>query len=194
MKEGDSIAALRATEDGELVRLSRDDPSGPPFRTLYERHRDDVFRFIFAIVRERALAEDLLQDTFLRVYENLPRFDLARPFRPWVFQIARNATLNALRARHKKEKAASESLPERAGSDRLLAAADEGERRGLAQEALAALDDEDRLLLLQRVGLGMKLAELAESQGVTERTVRNRLDAAVERLTRALLDVMGGRS
>lgn len=187
-------ARLEDLPDGELVRRSREDPAGAPFRALYERHRVDVFRFVLSIARDRDLAEDLLQETFLRVYESLARFDATRAFRPWLFQIARNATLNALRARRKKERPEGDALPDRAGSDRILAQAAAGERASLAQRALAELGDEDRLLLVQRLGVGMKLEELAESLGVTERTVRNRMDVAVEKLTRALLEVMGGRS
>jgi RNA polymerase sigma-70 factor (ECF subfamily) len=175
------------SDDRELMRLALDDPSGPPFRTLYERHKQIVFRYHLRIVGDPELAEDLLQDTFLRVYEHLGRFDPERPFRPWLFQIARNAALNALRARGKKEKPASGSLPERPSSDRLVAQVARGEATELARDALASLGDEDRALLVDRVGLGMKLEEIAASLGCTERTVRNRLDAAVERLTRALL-------
>jgi RNA polymerase sigma-70 factor (ECF subfamily) len=176
--------------DQELLRLARGDPSGPPFRTLYERHREEVFRYLLRLVADRQLAEDLVQETFLRIYESLDRFDTERPFRPWLYQIARNAGLNALRARRKKEKPAE--LPDRPGSGRVVAETEKREATRHALAALAALADEDRALLVDRVALGMKLEELAESLGCTERTVRNRLDAAVERLTRALVERQGG--
>jgi RNA polymerase sigma-70 factor (ECF subfamily) len=193
MPERQARETLGDAEDRDLVLLAREDPSGPPFRTLYERHRAPVFGFIYRLVQDHALAEDLLQETFLRVYEHLDRYDAGRAFRPWLFQIARNTALNGLRARKKKEAAGAEGL-ERPGSDRLVAAAANGEAVANARAALATLADEDRALLLQRVGLGMRLAELAESLDCTERTVRNRLDAAVERLTRALVGPRGGAS
>ncbi|HZU99034.1 MAG TPA: sigma-70 family RNA polymerase sigma factor [Planctomycetota bacterium] len=179
--------ALAALEDRELMRLALEDPSGPPFHALYDRHKGLVFRYHLRLVGDRALAEDLMQDTFLRIYERLDRFDHERPFRPWLVQIARNTALNALRSRKKKERSASDSLPERPASDRLQAQVIAGEARSHVHEALASLEDEERALLVDRVGLGMKLGEIAESLGCTERTVRNRLDAAIEHLTRALL-------
>jgi RNA polymerase sigma-70 factor (ECF subfamily) len=193
MQDRQAAEALGDAADRDLVLLAREDPSGPPFRTLYERHRGEVFRFILRLVSDHAQAEDLLQETFLRIYEHLDRYDAERAFRPWLFQIARNTALNGLRARRKKERAASDTL-ERPGSDRLLLAAATGEAVLNARAALATLSDEDRALLVQRVGLGMKLAELSESLDCTERTVRNRLDAAVDRLTRALGGPKGGAS
>jgi len=187
MEEREATDALASVPDGELIRRAREDPSGPPFETLYERHRIEVFRYLLRLVTDRELAEDLLQDSFLRIYEHLDRFDIERPFRPWLYQIARNAALNALRARRKKE----ESVPDRPGSDRLVAQAARGEAIDQARAALADLDDEDRALLTERVGLGLKLEEIALSLGCTERTVRNRLDAALDRLTRALLGSQG---
>jgi RNA polymerase sigma-70 factor (ECF subfamily) len=191
MAEREVTDVLAEAPDAELVLRAREDPSGPPFKTLYERHRTDVFRYLLRIVAERDLAEDLVQDTFLRIYEHLGRFDATRAFRPWLYQIARNVALNALRARRLKEKASGD-LPERAASDRVAVQVETGDAVTKARAALAALDDEERALLVERVGLGLKMSELAESLGVTERTVRNRLDAAIDRLTRAFLGTKGG--
>ncbi len=191
MAEREATDALASAPDAELVLRAREDPSGPPFETLYERHRGDVFRYLLGIVSERELAEDLVQDTFLRIYEHLGRFDATRAFRPWLYHIARNVALNALRSRRLKEKAGGE-LPERAASDRIAVQVETGDAVAKARAALAALEDEERALLVERVGLGMKMGELAESLGVTERTVRNRLDAAIDRLTRAFLGKSGG--
>src|SRR5581483_10806894 len=141
-------------------------------QTLYERHRNPVFKYQLKLTGDPALAEDLLQETFLRVYEHLDRFDATRPFRPWLYQIARNTALNALRARRKKESGTG-ALPDRAGSDRLHAQTEASEAHGRIRAALTALDDEERALLVERVGLEMKLAEIADSLGCTERTVRN---------------------
>lgn len=183
---------LAAAPDARLVSLAREDPSGPAFRALYERHRDDVHRFLVRLLDDRALADDALQETFFRVYWHLDRFDPARAFRPWLLQIARNAGVNALRARRKGVEPPPDAASlERATSDRVPRQVAEDEHARAAREALETLDDEDRALLVLRHALGLKLTEIAESLGCTERTVRNRLHAAVERLTRALLE--GGR-
>lgn len=173
--------------DAALAVLARQDPSGPAFRELYERHKGDVHRFLLRLLDDRDLAEDLLQETFFRVYWHLDRYDPTRPFRPWLLRIARNAGINALKGRRKTDPPGEDDPPERAASDRVPRQAELAEERGAARRALAALDEEDRALLVMRHGLALKLEEIAESLGCTERTVRNRLHAAVERLTRAML-------
>lgn len=174
---------LDTLEDAQLAALAREDPTGPGFRALYERHRATVWRFLLRLVGDVALAEDLLQESFFRAYQQLGRYDPARAFRPWLLGIARNTALHALRARGKvgpTPRAASHS-------DRVphQAAAREDESR--ARDALLDLPDDERALLIQRHALGLPLAELAAAWDCTERTIRNRLHAATAALTRALL-------
>jgi RNA polymerase sigma-70 factor (ECF subfamily) len=183
---------LSRVDERQLLAMAREQPDGPAFRALFERLRGPVVRLLLGLVRDRALADDLLQETFLRVHQHLDRFDPARQARPWVLQIARNLALNALRARRKGE-APGDDPPERAVSDRVLRQAEVRERVLALRAALAALDDEQRALLLQRHGLGMRQAELAASWGCTERTIRNRLVAAAAAVTRVLA-IQGGAS
>lgn len=183
----------------ELVVTARRQPGEPAqaaFRQLYDRHRVEVYSFLVRLVGDAALAEDVLQETFYRVWKNLDRFEVDRPFRSWVFQIARHAAIDAIRARKKEDRVAEAraretSAPASPGS--------ELERRESADEARAALDglpEDARALLVQRHGLGMTLDELAESWSCTEKTVRNRLRAAAELLghaVRAMASRKGGR-
>lgn len=180
---------LSEEDDAALVDAALRSPSGPAFRLLYERHAGEVLAFLRKLLGQRALAEDVLQETFLRVHQHLDRFDPKRALRPWLFQIARNAALNAIRRRSKGGAKAAQDVYEHdpSQSDPVLKqlAADEAQRA--AATALATLPEESRALLLQRHGLGLKLAELAASWGVSERTIRNRLRRAIQDLTQALL-------
>jgi RNA polymerase sigma-70 factor (ECF subfamily) len=157
-------------------------------RAIYLAHKDEVFGFLVKLLRDRHLAEDVLQESFVRVHANAARFDASRPVRPWLFEIVRNAGLDALRKRRKSEPAG-----ETPAGDGLLAELSEKQRVERARTALSALPDETRALLLQRHSLGMKLEELAQSFGVTERTIRNRLNAAADDFAHALV-AQGGRS
>lgn len=180
------IATMQAPTDQELATRAREEPDGDAFGLLYARHADDVFRLLVRVVGDAALAEDALQEAFLRAHQFLDRWDPARPFRPWLLQVARNTGLNALRARRKAGPVLTDV--DRATSDRIARAAGLDEAAEAARAALAALDDEVRTLLVERHGLGLSLDELAASYGCTERTIRNRLHAAVDALTRALLE------
>jgi RNA polymerase sigma-70 factor (ECF subfamily) len=132
------------------------------------------------------MAEDVLQETFVRVATSAREYDPGRALRPWVFSIARNAALDALRRRAKRGGDAREP-EERAAGDGVLPEVATREAVERARAALGSLPDEMRALLIQRHGLGTKLDDLAQSFNVTERTVRNRLNAAADELARAFV-------
>lgn len=165
------------------------------FREHYERHRAEVMGFLVKLLADEALAEDVLQETFLRVYRALEQYDPERSFRAWLFQIARNAALDALRLARKEEKLREATARHRPTSvEPVVPEVERREEADRTREALAGLAPDARALLLQRHGLGMPIAELAESWSVTERTIANRLNAATLTLARVLLAKKGGRS
>src|SRR5579863_5239705 len=116
-------------------------------RAIFEQHKDEVFGFLAKLLRDRHQAEDVLQETFVRVAANLGRFDAGRAVRPWLFEIARNAALDALRRRKKRDEV--EPLQEEpATGEGLLPEMERAERIEAARRALAALPAETRALLL----------------------------------------------
>lgn len=160
------------------------------FLDLYRRHRADLLAFLVRYLRDATLAEDVLQETFVRVHANL---DAAPPcsFRAWVHRVARNVATDALRRETKQERLAPAAPPPAAppGPDAEAASREAVDR---ARAALATLPDEERALLLQRHASGLTLDELAAAWDCTERTIRNRLERAAQALARALVE--GGRA
>lgn len=67
------------------------------FRDLVRRYERRVYGLIVRIIRDTAAAEDLTQETFLRAYARLDRYDRRRPFATWLFRVAHNLTIDALR-------------------------------------------------------------------------------------------------
>jgi RNA polymerase sigma-70 factor (ECF subfamily) len=187
-------ASVTASEDeAALLEQARSDPARRRalLRLLYDRHRGEVHGFLVRMLRDDALADDVLHDGFVRVCLGLDRFDGSRPFRPWLFEIMRNAAIDALRRRKKAalELPGEEAAPSVASS--AVAAAEASEAVSEARDVLSRLPDETRALLLQRHALDMTQEELAESFQCTERTIRNRLRVAAEAFARELL---AGRS
>lgn len=180
-------------DDATLVAAALRTPGGDAFRLLYERHAGEVLAFLRRLSGERTLAEDLLQETFLRVHQHLEGFDRARPFRPWLFQIARNAAFDALRRRDKGKASHDVYEQDPSQSDPVLKTLAAAEAQHAAERALVNISDESRALLLQRHGLGLTQAELAQTWGVSERTIRTRLRKAIQALTRALLHEGGAQ-
>lgn len=188
-------AVTEQADDAALVVRARAELAGgnhAAFAELYRRRSGEVFRFVRKLTGDDALADDVVQDTFLRVLRNLERFDERRSFRPWLARIARNAAFDALRER--KKQAGDRALTESAEPADTEFARETASREAAAQAraALASLPDEQRALLVQRHEFGLTQAELAESWEVSERTIRNRLHAAVKSLTRALLAERSG--
>jgi RNA polymerase sigma-70 factor (ECF subfamily) len=86
------------TSDQALVRRARAGEADA-FGDLVRRYQQSVFGVCFRLIGERAGAEDLAQEAFLRAYQRLDRFDDARPFGPWMRRLAANLCLNHLETR-----------------------------------------------------------------------------------------------
>ena len=80
-----------------VVRTRRGDSES--FGTLLLRYTKPVYRFLFSFVRDRDTIEDLTQETFIKVWKNLARFDEAKSFKVWLFAIAKNTALDFLKKR-----------------------------------------------------------------------------------------------
>lgn len=193
IRAGRSAPARASTEetDAQLVERALQEPVRPAFRALYERHEGDVYRFLVRLLGDATLAEDVLQETFLSVYRSLASYDPRLAFRPWVFRIARNAGLNALR---KQARSRPLEVDVRDPGAPPAARAAEAEDRSVVDRALEALDDEDRALLILRHVFEARVVELAQTYGIGERGLRKRLERAGERLTQALIQLRGGQA
>ncbi len=181
----ESPAGLTSRSDVELLH-SRGASRDAAFRELYRRHHQDVRGFLTRLVRNAQAAEDVLQETFLRVHLNREKHDAKLAFRPWLYSIARNLGLNALRGKSKPVESVAKTDPAAKDDSARLEAA-KSESREEVRGALDDLPDEMRALLIQRHGLEMTLEELASSWELNERTIRTRLEKAAEQLTRALV-------
>lgn len=168
-------------DDGALARRAQEGDAAA-FRRLYERHAPPVLALIRHVVRDGALAEEVLADAFVRAHRGLAGFDGDRPFGPWIAQIARNAAREALRARRFRV-SLSEGTTAARGEDALAdLARRESEERLL--EALAGLEERERRVVLLRFRRGLTLVETAAELGWSRRTIASVQKAALARLAR----------
>ena len=164
------------------------------FEVLLERHRKPVFNFIYRFVRSRDVAEDLLQDTFLRVIKGANNYQRKATFTTWLYTIARNLCVDRSR-RQKHRKHASLDQPmtksEDAGTLLDVVAGDEmpSDRKAISrqlhqamQEAIGRLSEEQREVFLMREFLSMPFKQIADVVGVPENTVKSRMRYALEKL------------
>lgn len=173
------------------------------FSTLVSRHRGSVFNFIFRYTNHRQRAEDLLQETWLKVVRSAGEYQPKARFTTWVFTIARNLCVDSAR---KETYRKTDSLDAPAGSDdpegRTLGetvpdhdgaspdrSAHNTRMRPLIEKALAALPDEQREVFLLREYQGIGFKEIAEVTGVNENTVKSRMRYALEGLRKKLSEL-----
>jgi RNA polymerase sigma-70 factor (ECF subfamily) len=164
----------------------------PAFEEIVRRHQRRVYGVALRIVRSHAVADDVAQDAFVRAWKSLDRFELGRPFGPWVCRIAANLAINHVRSPVARE----DPLPEGHGETRAalgnpLDAVLDGEAQRLLHEALATLPPEQRAVFVLRAVEEMSYGEIAEALGLSPGTVMSRLFRAREKLVRALAPYLG---
>ncbi len=139
----------------------------------------------YLIVRDEAEARDVAQESFVRAYQALKRFDANEPFRPWLLKIVTNSALNSVRAA-KRRRAMGEryeqtaSMNTTAPSPEHQVEATEQARR--VWQAVSELDPQDQTLLYLRYFLDTSEHETAQAIGRPAGTVKSRLHRALRRL------------
>ncbi|HEX9389444.1 MAG TPA: RNA polymerase sigma factor [Anaerolineales bacterium] len=146
-------------------------------------HQEAVFRLSYLLLGDPDDAEDIAQETFLRAWNHLKRFDTTRPLRPWLLSIASNLAsnrrrsagryLSALRRAFRNEPVPSTSIEEK--STRHMEASQ-------LWKAVQTLNVPDQQIVYLRYFLDLSVAETAEVLKIAEGTVKSRLSRALERL------------
>lgn len=184
-----SLSQLMTTQDSLLVQRSRDGDRRA-FGELVRQHQDGVFRFVLRMTGSRDEAMDLTQDTFIKAWQALPRWQPQAQFRTWLFQIARNAALDLLRRREALQFVpldddAGFTAPQPAPDAQL----EQRQRLALLDATLRQLPSEHREVLLLREIEQLSYAQIAAALQIQEGTVKSRIARAraalLERYARA---------
>ncbi len=188
-----SNGASRRSDEELAVAASRG--SEEAFRELVERFGRPVFALVVRIVRRGEIAEELAQETFVKAWRALARFDPARKFSSWLFKIAHNCALDALRRRGEETFSLDEPLAD-GESERELPADPKAENplsrataRAAGRElerALSGLRPRYREILLLRFAEGLSYEEIAEVTGTPLGTVKVHLFRARKELADAM--------
>jgi len=167
------------------------------FRQLVERHGRALFRLAYRMTGNTQDAEDVVQESFLRAYRQLDRFDERARFGTWLYRIAANCALDLIRGRKRRNErqepadtpalestvAAGDPSPERQAFS--------GEVQSHVTRAMAELSPAERTAFVLRHFEGVAVEEIARVLGIESGAARHSIFRAVQKLRRALEPVVG---
>lgn len=152
------------------------------WEALMKLHQEPVFRLAYLLLGDPDEAEDAAQESFLRAWKYLKRFDVARPLRPWLLSITTNLASNRRRSAGRYFAALMRAFREEPASMRI----EEKSMQNLdAQElwqAVRTLGVADQQIIYLRYFLDLSVMETAQVLQVAEGTVKSRLSRALEKL------------
>ncbi len=183
--------AAAGADPGEALLLAKAQGGNRfAFEEIVKRYQRRVYGTAYRVTRRHDLADDVAQEAFVRAWQALPRFDVGRPFGPWVCRIAANLAVSHMRSPRQREEPLPESLGEAPAPDPLDGVL-EGEAKRLLEGALERLSAEQRAVFVLRVFEEMTYQQIAEALTVPVGTVMSRLSRAREHLREALLPYLG---
>lgn len=195
-------AASEDETDEDLMQLYQDGDARA-FEILLTRHERKIYNYCYRFVRNRELANDLTQETFLRVVKSAKRYSPKARFTTWLYTIARNQSIDALRrAKHRRHPSLDQPFrgdPDgRVLGEKVAGRSPEGfgrtdakEIRARVEAAIGELSDEQREVFVMREFQRMPFKQIAEVVGAPEGTIKSRMRYALENLRLALADYAG---
>ena len=192
---------LRNLPDADVAALAKEGRE-PAFRELVRRYERPVFSLIFRMVRDRETAEDLAQDTFIKVLNNIDRYRPEFKLSSWLFKIANNVTIDHLRRRQlatvsldgsphaaTAAEAQATSLDVESRGQSALEAIESREHGSAIELAIGKLRPEYRSCILLRHVEGRSYEEIAATLDLPLGTVKTYIHRARHELREALEDL-----
>jgi RNA polymerase sigma-70 factor, ECF subfamily len=190
---GEDLAQL---PDEALLSRYRDSGRTEDFDTLIQRYQNELYRYLTRYLGDRALAEDVFQNTFLQIHLKRGLYEEGRPVRPWIYSIATHQAVDTLRklGRHPTislDQRVNNSGEAEAGSLIDLLTSDESgplaelqgqERKDWVRDSVARLPETLRQTLMLAYHEDLKYREIAEILKIPVGTVKSRLHAALAKL------------
>ena len=179
---------LSEVTDNELVARFLDG-NGLAFPELVRRYQSRLLNFIYRTIGDRDRAEDLVQETFIRVYRHLHRFDQTKKFSTWIYTISSNLAKNELRNRSRNPLVLFQTIKKNWEADhRPLQWEDPAYRpddlfrkrhlRDMVEKAVEQLPEHHRTVFVLREMEGKTYEEISDITGVYLGTVKSRLNRA----------------
>jgi len=195
------MSRLERPEPVEAVALLERAIAGDTtaFEQVLVRHERRVLTLAWRLLGNLHDAQDASQEVFLRVFKYLHRFDVRKPFEPWLVRMTVNVCRDLGEKRQRRRTVFAETdqpyqnveQTERAGNPHVELSSKEDLR--IVQAALAGLPEKERAAIVLRDIEGLSTAEVAEALGSSEPTVRSQISTARVKIKKAVEKMKGGR-
>ena len=178
MEESDALA---------IAKAKAGDSDG--FHSLVGKHARGVFRLAYRMTGNESDAEDIVQETFMRAYKQLNRYESRASFTTWLYRIAANCSVDVIRGRKVRQPVeVPESLRDRGpGPERLLYSNQVQDR---VSEAMDDLSTQERTAFVLRHFEGLSIGEISGALGVKANAAKHSIFRAVQKLRKALEPVV----
>ncbi len=183
-------------EETELAAVARAQAGdSDAFRVLVERHGRSVFRLAFRMTGNEQDAEDIVQETFLRAYKQLNRYENRAGFGTWLYRIAANYSLDFLRSRKSKHNESGDEMlaavaSPSPGPERTLLS---GQVQVCVEQALSELSQQERTAFVLRHYEGLSIEEISGALGLSGNAAKHSIFRAVQKLRKMLEPLVGAR-
>lgn len=186
------MLSLTATTEETEIDLITQAQQGDrqAFGELVRHHREGVVGVVYRLCGDVNVAEDAAQEAFIRAWQHLPGYQPRSPFRNWLYRIATNVALDALRA--DKPTLDVEELPLATSGEGPEAAVENRERTESVRRAVLALPPASRTVLVLREYEGLSYQEIADTLDIPIGTVMSRLSYARKLMLESLASYMEG--
>jgi RNA polymerase sigma-70 factor (ECF subfamily) len=181
----DAALTTLQPDDDAMRRVAEGDSAA--LGALFDRHKARLFAFLYYLVGEQATAEDLVSETFLRLYRARARYRAGMGFTPWLFAIARNLALGELRRRGVARRA-QERLWRQIEPEEEEWQGERVETCARVRAALALLPEEQRAAVVLKEYQGLSYQEIGQVLGCNETAARARTYRARNALREHLRD------
>ncbi|HET9914130.1 MAG TPA: RNA polymerase sigma factor [Anaerolineales bacterium] len=168
-------------DEATLVRHAANGDAAA-WEPLVLAHQEAVFRLSYLLLGDPDDAEDIAQETFLRAWNHLKRFDPTRPLRPWLLSIASNLASNRRRSAGRYVSALMRAFRSEPAHSSIEEKSARQMEAGDLWKAVQNLSMPDQQIIYLRYFLELSVAETAQALGVPQGTVKSRLSRALERL------------
>lgn len=166
-------------EDAVLRARAGDDNA---FAVLVETYQTPIYNLCYRMLGDAGEAEDAAQETFLRAYNQMARYDPARSFKTWLFAIANHHCIDRLRKRRLTWLSIDDDLPPHPALNEQTPGPEEAsvrrEQTEMLQKLLAKLSPDDRAVVVMRYWYDFSYEEMAEATTTTVSAVKSRLHRA----------------